>query len=63
MGLNKDQIKGRVNAVEGKFKEVVGKIVGNKGLESKGSAQKAVGLIQGTYGDFKEDVKKSVKGS
>jgi len=63
MGVNKDQVKGRLNETEGKVKEVVGKVVGNEDLEIKGNVQKNLGVIQGTLGDVEEDIKKSIKGS
>jgi uncharacterized protein YjbJ (UPF0337 family) len=63
MGVNKDQVKGRVNEVAGKVKETAGKIVGNEDLEAEGSVQKNLGVIQSTFGDVKEDIKKAIKGS
>jgi uncharacterized protein YjbJ (UPF0337 family) len=63
MGVNKDQVKGRVNEVAGNVKETAGKIVGNEDLEAEGSVQKNVGVIQSTFGDVKEDIKKAIKGS
>ena len=30
MGMNKDQVKGRVKEVKGKIKEAAGKLVGNE---------------------------------
>ena len=35
MGINKDQVEGRVKEVEGKIKEVASKLVGNEKLEAK----------------------------
>jgi uncharacterized protein YjbJ (UPF0337 family) len=58
--MNKDQVKGRARAAKGKVKEIVGKIVGNKRMESKGKVQKAAGDIQTSYGDLKDDLKKGV---
>jgi uncharacterized protein YjbJ (UPF0337 family) len=58
--MNKDQVKGRVRSAKGKVKEVVGTIVGNRRLESKGKVQKAAGDIQTSYGDLKDDLKKGV---
>jgi len=55
--MNKDQVKGRLKAVEGTVKEVTGKIVGNKSLEEKGKVEKVVGKVQSGYGDIKEDIK------
>ncbi len=63
MGVNKDQVKGRVREAKGKLKETIGKIVGNEDLEAKGSLQKDLGVMQGAVGDIKEDIKKSIKGS
>jgi uncharacterized protein YjbJ (UPF0337 family) len=55
--MNKDQIKGQIEAVKGKVKEVAGNIVGNKSLEAEGLAQKTVGKIQAGLGDIKSDLK------
>jgi len=56
--MNKDQVKGRIKAAEGKVKQVTGKIVGNKSLEEEGMVQKIVGKVQAGYGDLKDDLKK-----
>jgi len=61
MSLNKDQIKGRSDEAQGKVKEVVGKVVGNKDLGVKGNIQKNVGAVQASVGDAKEDIAKTVK--
>ena len=61
MGMNKNQIKGRVKEVEGMIKEVAGKLVGNEKLEEKGKVQKIVGEAQAAIGDLKQDVKDAVK--
>ena len=57
MGMNKDQVKGRVNEAKGNIKEVAGKLVGNEKLEAKGKVQKIVGNVQAKFGDVKKDVK------
>ena len=57
MGINKDQVKGRVNEVKGNIKELAGKVVGNEKLETKGKVQKIVGSAQAKFGDVKKDVK------
>jgi uncharacterized protein YjbJ (UPF0337 family) len=61
MGMNKDQVKGRVNEAKGKIKEVAGKLVGNETLEAKGKIQKIVGEAQARFGDVKQDVKDAQK--
>lgn len=55
--MNKDQVKGRIDAVKGVVKEVAGHIVGNKSLETEGIVQKNVGKIQAGLGDVKSNVK------
>jgi uncharacterized protein YjbJ (UPF0337 family) len=57
MSMNKDQIKGRANEVDGKIKEVTGKVVGDKKLEVKGNVQGSVGHAQNKLGDIKQDAK------
>lgn len=57
MGMNKDQVKGRVTEAKGKIKEVAGKLVGNEKLEAKGKAQRIVGKARAKFGDVKKDVK------
>jgi len=52
--MNKDQIKGRTKQAKGEVKQVIGKLVGDKSLETKGAIQKAAGKIQNTYGKAKE---------
>ena len=59
--MNKDQIKGQANEVDGKIKEVTGKVVGDKELEVKGSVQGSVGQTQRKFGDVKQDAKDSLK--
>ena len=56
--MNRDQVKGRVNKVIGKIKELAGKIVENKELETKGKHQKNVGIGQADFGDLNNDLKK-----
>jgi uncharacterized protein YjbJ (UPF0337 family) len=57
--VNKDQVKGRVEEAKGKVKEVVGKAVGNKRVEAEGDVGQVAGKVQKTYGDAKNEVKKS----
>ena len=61
MGINKDQIKGRVKEAEGKIKEVAGELVGNQTLRAKGKVQGALGEAQAKFGDVKQDIKDSTK--
>jgi uncharacterized protein YjbJ (UPF0337 family) len=59
--MNKDQVKGRTNTATGKIKEGVGKATGDKELEDKGTAEKVGGKVRSTFGDVKEDIKKSTR--
>lgn len=52
--MTKDQMKGRLEVAKGEIRKVTGKAIGNKDLESKGNVQKAVGIVQARYGDFKK---------
>ena len=63
MSVNKDQVKGRVKEAKGKIKEVTGKLVGNKTMEAKGKIQKFFGGAQAKFGDIKQDMKGTKKGS
>jgi uncharacterized protein YjbJ (UPF0337 family) len=63
MGVNKDQVEGRVKEAKGKIKEVAGKLVGNEKLQVKGKIQKTLGEAQAKYGDVKQDVKDAMKSS
>jgi uncharacterized protein YjbJ (UPF0337 family) len=53
MGINKDQLKGRVNEVKGAVKQAAGKLVGNGQLEARGAVQKVAGKAQAKFGDLK----------
>ncbi len=59
MGINKDQVKGRVEEVKGTVKELAGKLVDDKTLEVKGNIQKNLGKAQAKLGELDEDVKRS----
>jgi uncharacterized protein YjbJ (UPF0337 family) len=61
MNINKDQVHGRLEEAAGKAKEVIGKVVGNKELEVKGTVQKNVGAAQAAVGDAKKDIAKAAK--
>jgi uncharacterized protein YjbJ (UPF0337 family) len=61
MGINKDQVEGRVKEAKGTIKEVAGKLVGNESMEAKGKIQKNLGKVQAKFGDVKEDVKDATK--
>jgi uncharacterized protein YjbJ (UPF0337 family) len=61
MNTNKDQVKGRLNQMEGKIKEVTGKVLGDKKLEVKGKVQEIDGEAREKLGDIRQHVKDSLK--
>ncbi len=54
MGINKDQVEGRVKEVGGKIQEEFGKVTGNKTQQVKGAINKTVGAGQAKLGDVAE---------
>lgn len=52
--MNKEQFEGRTYAMGGKVKALAGKLVGDKELEVKGSAQQSTGRAQEKLGDIKQ---------
>jgi len=61
MGINKDQVEGRVKEATGKVQEVAGKAVGSTTQQVKGTLNKAAGAAQAKYGDVKNDLDKESK--
>ena len=61
MGINKDQVEGRVKEAAGKVQEAAGKATGSVGTQAKGLGKQATGAAQATYGDAKETVKEHHK--
>ena len=61
MGINKDQVEGRVKEAAGKVQEVAGRTVGSPTQEAKGVLNKTAGAAQAKLGDAKKVVKDSFK--
>jgi uncharacterized protein YjbJ (UPF0337 family) len=57
MGINKDQVDGRVKEAAGKIQEVAGRVTGSPTQEIKGKVKKTVGAAQAGFGDAKEQLK------
>ena len=60
MGINKDQVEGRVKEAAGKVQEVTGRAVGSTKEEVKGNLNKNAGKAQAAVGDAEEKIKKSL---
>ena len=54
MGINKDQVDGRVKEAAGKVQEVAGRATGSTSQELKGKVKKTVGSAQAGLGDARE---------
>jgi len=52
--MDKDRIKGSAEQAKGAVKEVVGKVLGDKKLETEGKTEKAVGKVQNVVGGLKD---------
>ncbi len=61
MGINKDQVEGRAKEVSGKIQEEFGKVTGNKTQQVKGAINKTVGAGQAKLGDAAERAKANDK--
>ena len=55
--MDKDRIKGSVEQIKGGVKEAAGKALGDKKLETEGSADKAAGKVQNAIGGLKDAVR------
>jgi uncharacterized protein YjbJ (UPF0337 family) len=61
MGINKDQVEGRLKEAGGKIQEEFGKAVGSTTETVKGKLNKNVGAAQAKLGDAAERVKDHAK--
>ena len=52
--MDKDRIKGSAEQAKGTVKEVAGKVLGDKKLETEGKADKAAGKVQNAVGGVKD---------
>lgn len=56
--MNKNQIKGRLKAVQAWLKETTGKLIGDKAMARKGTAEKNAAYKKVLHEDLKEDFRK-----
>jgi len=52
--MDKDRIKGSAEQAKGALKETVGKVFGDKKLETEGKTDKAAGKVQNAVGGLKD---------
>jgi uncharacterized protein YjbJ (UPF0337 family) len=58
--MNEQHVKGAVDKVFGKAKEVAGRVTGNKRLETEGKVDQAKGAVRNAAGDAKDAGKKAI---
>jgi uncharacterized protein YjbJ (UPF0337 family) len=63
MGINKDQVDGRIKQATGKVQEVAGRVAGKPIQELKGKVKKTVGAAQAGLGDAAERDRENAKNS
>ncbi|USX28001.1 CsbD family protein [Oxalobacteraceae bacterium OTU3CINTB1] len=59
--MNKDQIEGKLKNIGGKIQEEVGDLIDSPEQEAKGLANQAEGKVQEKVGDLKEAAKIATK--
>jgi uncharacterized protein YjbJ (UPF0337 family) len=62
MGINKDQVEGRAKEISGKLQEDLGKVTDNKTEQVKGLVNRVVGVGQAKAGDLAEKMQDAVEG-
>lgn len=50
----KDKLHGEKDEIEGKAKEVIGKVGGDRGMEAEGKLQQVKGGVEKKIGDLKD---------
>jgi uncharacterized protein YjbJ (UPF0337 family) len=58
--MNQDQVKGVFGQLKGKAKIIWGELTNNEQHKADGSVDKLYGLLQQTFGDTKELLKKKL---
>lgn len=59
--MDKERIKGAAQEVKGSIKTAIGKLVGNKKLETEGKIDSATGAIHTAVGEGKDTVREVLK--
>lgn len=59
--MDKDRLKGAAQKFKGSIKRAVGKLVGNKKLETDGKVDEAAGTVRKAVGEAKDTVRDAVK--
>ena len=59
--MDREHVKGAADKAKGSIKETVGKITGDKELQSEGKLDKAKGDVHNAVGDVKDAARKLTK--
>ena len=59
--MDKDRIKGAAQKLKGSIETTIGKMTGNRKLETEGKIDKAVGSLRSATGTAKDDIRAAVK--
>ena len=59
--MDKDRIKGAAEKIKGTIEKTVGKMFGDKELETKGRIDKATGSVRTAVGEGKDEIRDAVK--
>ncbi len=57
--MNNEHVKGAAEKGEGKIKEVVGHVTGDRKLENEGKVDQVKGAVHSAVGDVKDAAKKT----
>jgi uncharacterized protein YjbJ (UPF0337 family) len=58
--MDKDRFRGAAQKIKGGIEKTIGKITGNKKLETEGKIDKAVGELRTATGNAKDDIRAAV---
>jgi uncharacterized protein YjbJ (UPF0337 family) len=58
--MNEEHLKGATHSVAGKAKEVVGRVTGNKKLETEGKVDQLKGTMHNAAGNAKDAGKRAI---
>ncbi len=59
--VDKDRIAGSIKVIAGRTKEALGKLAGDRKLQTTGAAEQAVGKVQNAVGGAKDTMRESIK--
>ncbi|MDQ3687086.1 MAG: CsbD family protein [Acidobacteriota bacterium] len=58
---NRDEMEGKIDQAKGTVKENVGRAIGDRDMETEGTADRASGNVQEGYGETKRKVGDAIK--